>query len=144
MRYGFVIKAERIVKNSAGEINEIICSYDPDTLGKNPEGRKVRGVIHWLPADAAVPAQINLYENLFSVDFPDTDGRDYSELINPNSVLICRGFVEPSLIGATSEDRFQFEREGYFCIDSELSSPNSLVINRIVALKDSWAKMEQS
>ena len=142
LRYGFVIKAERIVKDSEGEISEIICSYDPNTLGKNPEGRKVRGVIHWLPAEDAIPAQINLYENLFSVDFPDSDGRDYSELINPNSLSTCQGFVEPSLIGATAEDRFQFEREGYFCIDSELSSQNSLVINRIVALKDSWAKME--
>ena len=144
LRYGFVIKAEGIVKNSAGEITEIICSYDKDTLGKNPDGRKVKGVFHWLPADDALPAQINLYEHLFSVDFPDSDGRDYSELINPNSLSICRGFVEPALIAATSEDRFQFEREGYFCIDSELSSPKSLVINRIVALKDSWAKIEQS
>ena len=104
----------------------------------------MKGVIHWLPADDAVPAQINLYEHLFSVDFPDSDGRDYSELINPNSFSICQGFVEPALTAATPEDRFQFEREGYFCIDSELSSPQALVINRIVALKDSWAKIEQS
>ena len=143
LRYGFVIKAERIVKSSDGEITKIICSYDPDTLGKNPEGRKVRGVIHWLPAEDAIPAQINLYENLFLVDFPDSDGRDYSELTNPNSLSTCQGLVEPSLIEATVEDRFQFEREGYFCIDSELSSPNSLVINRIVALKDSWEKIDQ-
>ncbi|MBA59189.1 MAG: glutamine--tRNA ligase [Gammaproteobacteria bacterium] len=144
LRYGFVIKAEKVVKNAHGEIQKILCSCDRETLGKNPVGRKVRGVIHWLPVPEAVPAQFNVYENLFSVDYPDTDPREYRELLNPNSLKIYNGFVEPRLELAGPEDRFQFEREGYFCIDSKYSRPDALVLNRVVGLKDSWTKMDQA
>ena len=144
LRHGFVIKAEEIVLASDGEVDHIRCSYDPDTLGKNPEGRKVRGVIHWVSVKEAVPAQIRVFDPLFTVDFPDADERDYQELINNESLMVFSGVVEPGLIDAKVDDRFQFEREGYFCIDSKLSSPDALVFNRIVGLRDTWAKIEQA
>jgi len=144
LRYGFVIKAEQVIKNDVGEIVEIRASYDPETLGKNPEGRKVRGVIHWVSANEGLPAEIRVYEPLFTVDFPDADERDYHELINEESLTVHQGFVEPGLKLASSEDSFQFEREGYFCLDSKDSTPEALVFNRVVGLRDTWAKMVQS
>ena len=144
LRYGYVIRANKIIKNDAGLISEIRCSYDPDTLGKNPEGRKVRGVIHWVSATHSVPAEIRLYDPLFISDFPDADRRDYKQLMNPESLVVCHGFVEPGLSDAGLEDRFQFEREGYFCADSKDSRGESLVFNRIVPLRDSWAKIEKA
>ena len=144
LRYGFVVKAQAVVRDDAGEISEIHCSYDPDTLGKNPEGRKVRGVIHWVSAQESLPAEIRVYEPLFNVDFPDADERDYHELINPGSLVIHQGYVEPSLQEADPDDRFQFEREGYFCIDSRDSAPGALVFNRVAGLRDTWAKIEQA
>lgn len=143
LRYGYVIRADEVIKDELGEILEIRCSYDPDTLGKNPEGRKVRGVIHWVSAEFGLPAEIHVYEPLFTVDFPDADDRDYHELINAESETVLQGFVEPALAGATQEDRFQFEREGYFCVDSKHSRPDALVFNRVVGLRDTWAKIEQ-
>lgn len=144
LRYGFVIKAEEVIRDDSGEIAEIRCSYDPDTLGKNPEGRKVRGVIHWVSAEEGLPAEIRVYEPLFTVDFPDADDRDYHELINSESLTVHQGFVEPSLQKAGLDDRFQFEREGYFCIDSKDSTEGSLVFNRVVGLRDTWAKIEKA
>ena len=144
LRYGFVVKAQAVVRDAAGEISEIHCSYDPDTLGKNPEGRKVRGVIHWVSAQEGLPAEIRVYEPLFDVDFPDADERDYHELINPGSLVTHQGYVEPSLQEADPDDRFQFEREGYFCIDSRDSAPDALVFNRVAGLRDTWAKIEQA
>jgi len=144
LRYGFVIRAEEVIRDDSGEIAEIRCSYDPDTLGKNPEGRKVRGVIHWVSAEEGLPAEIRVYEPLFNVDFPDADDRDYHELMNPESLTVHQGFVEPSLQKAGLDDRFQFEREGYFCVDSKDSSENSLVFNRVVGLRDTWAKIEKA
>ena len=144
LRYGYVIRANKIIKNDAGLISEIRCTYDPDTLGKNPEGRKVRGVIHWVSATHSVPAEIRLYDPLFISDFPDADRRDYKQLMNPESLVVCHGFVEPGLSDAGLEDRFQFEREGYFCADSKDSRGESLVFNRIVPLRDSWAKIEKA
>ena len=143
LRYGYVIKAHQIVLDSKGVIAEIRCTYDPDTLGKNPEGRKVRGVIHWVSARHSVAAEIRVYEPLFTVDFPDADSRDYQELINPESLTVCKGYVESALADADSEYRCQFEREGYFCPDSRLSKSGDLVFNRIVPLRDSWAKIDQ-
>ncbi len=142
LRYGYVIKAESYETDADGEISLIRCSYDPDTLGKNPEGRKVRGVIHWVAAATAKPAEIRLFEPLFTVDFPDASDQDYRDLINPNALTTIQGFVEPSLVDATSSDRYQFEREGYFCIDSVDSKPDALVFNRVVGLRDTWAKIE--
>ena len=144
LRYGYVIKANEIVHDGAGAISEVRCSYDPNTLGRNPEGRKVRGVIHWVSAKHAVPAEFRLYEPLFTVNFPDADERGYQELMNPDSLVVCPGFVETGLADATPDDRFQFEREGYFCPDSRHSIPDALVFNRIVPLRDSWAKIEQT
>lgn len=144
LRYGFVIKAEEVIRDDSGEIAEIRCSYDPDTLGKNPEGRKVRGVIHWVSAEEGLPAEIRVYEPLFNVDFPDADERDYHELINSESLTVHQGFVEPSLQKAGLDDRFQFEREGYFCVDSKDSSESLLVFNRVVGLRDTWAKIEKA
>jgi glutaminyl-tRNA synthetase len=144
LRYGFVIKANEVVKDAQGEITEIRCTYDPDTLGKNPEGRKVRGVIHWVSAEHGLPAEVRVYEPLFTVDFPDADERDYHELMNDESLVVHQGFVEPGLADATLEDRYQFEREGYFCVDSKDSASDKLVFNRIVGLRDTWAKIEKS
>ncbi len=144
LRFGFVIKAEQVIKDDAGEIVEIRASYDPETLGKNPEGRKVRGVIHWVSATDGLPAEIRVYEPLFTVDFPDADERDFHELINDESLIVHQGFVEPGLKQASPDQKFQFEREGYYCIDSKDSTPDTLVFNRIVGLRDTWAKMVQS
>lgn len=143
LRYGYVIKAESVIKNDADEIIEIRCSYDVDTLGKNPEGRKVRGVIHWVSASRCHEAEIRLFDPLFTVDFPDASDLDYRDLMNPESLTVVQGFVEESLGDATPAQHFQFEREGYFCIDSRDSKPASLVFNRTVGLRDSWAKIEQ-
>lgn len=143
LRYGYVIKAHQVIKDDAGQIIELRCTYDPETLGENPVGRKVRGVIHWVSAQQNQPAEIRLFEPLFTVDFPDASDQDYRDLLNADSCTIVQGFVEASLSDATVEQRFQFEREGYFCIDNKDSKPNQLVFNRVVGLRDSWAKVEQ-
>jgi glutaminyl-tRNA synthetase len=144
LRYGYVIKANEVIKDEDGNIIELRCSYDPDTLGKNPEGRKVRGVIHWVSAKHALGVEVRLYEPLFTVDFPDASAEDYHDLINPDSLTIKQGFVESGLASATVDQRFQFEREGYFCIDRRYSTSDALVFNQIVGLRDSWAKIEKS
>ena len=143
LRYGYVIKAHQVIKDDTGQIIELRCTYDPETLGENPVGRKVRGVIHWVSAQQNQPAEIRLFEPLFTVDFPDASDQDYRDLLNADSSTILQGFVEASLADATVEQRFQFEREGYFCIDNKDSKPNQLVFNRVVGLRDSWAKVEQ-
>jgi glutaminyl-tRNA synthetase len=144
LRNAYVIRCDSVVKDSAGEIVELRCSHDPATLGHNPEGRKVRGVIHWVPATRAVPAEVRLYDRLFTVPSPDGDkDHDFKEFINPKSLVTLQGcLLEPSLGEAQPGDRFQFEREGYFCPDSVDSSAGRLVFNRIVTLRDSWAKIE--
>jgi len=143
LRYGYVIKAHQVIKDDTGQIIELRCTYDPETLGENPVGRKVRGVIHWVSAQQNQPAEIRLFEPLFTVDFPDASDQDYRDLLNAGSSTILQGFVEASLADATVEQRFQFEREGYFCIDNKDSRPDHLVFNRVVGLRDSWAKVEQ-
>ena len=143
LRYGYVIRANDIVKDDDGTITEIRCTYDPNTLGKNPEGRKVRGVIHWVSAETGVPSEIRLFEPLFKVDFPDGSDDELSTLLNPDSRHVVRGVVESVLAYATVDDRFQFEREGYFCVDEVDSKASLPVFNRIVGLRDSWARIEQ-
>ncbi len=143
LRYGYVIRANEIVKDDAGNISEIHCTYDPDTLGKNPEGRKVRGVIHWVSAETGIPAEIRLFEPLFSVDFPDGSGEELSALLNMDSRRATQGVVEAALADAKPDDRFQFEREGYFCMDNVDSVAGQPVFNRVVGLRDSWARMEK-
>ena len=142
LRGSYVIRADEVIKDDEGEIVELRCSYDPDTLGKNPEGRKIRGVVHWVSADNCNAAEIRLYDPLFTVDFPDASDQDYHELINSDSLTVKRGFVEKSLSAAEVGDHFQFEREGYFCIDSKDSTSDNLVFNRTVGLRDTWAKIE--
>ncbi|MGL6260982.1 glutamine--tRNA ligase [Vibrio sp. WXL103] len=142
LRGAYVIKAERIEKDEQGNITTIFCSYDADTLGKNPaDGRKVKGVIHWVSADKALPAEIRLYDRLFTVANPAA-ADNFAETINPESLVKVNGFVEPSLATAAAEAGFQFERTGYFCVDSKDSTPESLVFNRTVGLRDTWAKIE--
>ena len=143
LRYAYVIRANEVIKDDDGNILELRCSYDEDTLGKNPEGRKVRGVIHWVSASEGLPAKIRLFDPLFVVDDPDGSDAGYEALINPDSLHQYDGFVESSLGKANSDQRFQFEREGYFCLDSKLSSKENLVFNRVVSLRDTWAKIEK-
>ena len=140
LRNAYVIKAERVEKDAEGEITTIYCTYDPDTLSKDPaDGRKVKGVIHWVSASHAVPAEFHLYDRLFSVANPGA-AEDFLSTINPESLVIRSGFVEPSLASATPEVTYQFEREGYFCADCRYSKPDRLVFNRTVGLRDTWAK----
>ena len=146
LRNAYVIKAESVIKNEQGEITELRCSYDPNTLGKNPEGRKVKGVIHWVAASHAKPAEVRLYDRLFSHPTPDAAGDDsqYLDFINPDSLkTITTAYVEASLADSQPGDGFQFEREGYFCRDLDENSNNKLVFNRTVTLRDTWAKIEQ-
>ncbi len=141
LRNAYVIKAERVEKDAVGEITTIFCSYDAETLSRDPaDGRKVKGVIHWVSAAHALPAEIRLYDRLFSVPNPAA-AADFIATINPGSLVIKQGFVEPSLASAQPEKAYQFEREGYFCADSYCSSADHLVFNRTVSLRDTWAKI---
>ncbi|WP_318502226.1 glutamine--tRNA ligase [Photobacterium leiognathi] len=141
LRGAYVIKAERIEKDAEGNIATIFCTYDNETLGKNPaDGRKVKGVIHWVSAEAGVAAEIRLYDRLFTVPNPGA-ADDFVSVINPESLTVVNGFVELSLVAAEAEKAFQFERMGYFCADNKDSSPEHLVFNRTVGLRDTWAKI---
>lgn len=143
LRYGYIIKCESVVKDEAGEIIELRCTIDPETLGKQPTDRKVRGVIHWVSAEKAIDAEIRLYDRLFSVEHPDKveEGEDFRSNINPDSLeVISHAKVEPSLLGADAGARYQFERVGYFSVDPD-TEPGKPVFNRIASLRDSWAKI---
>ncbi|MEZ8626097.1 glutamine--tRNA ligase [Vibrio splendidus] len=142
LRGAYVIKAERIEKDAEGNIMTIFCSYDNETLGKNPaDGRKVKGVIHWVSADKALPAEIRLYDRLFTVANPAA-ADDFAATLNPESLVTLNGFVEPSLAEGVAEQAYQFERTGYFCVDSKDSKADALVFNRTVGLRDTWGKTE--
>ncbi|MEZ9364757.1 glutamine--tRNA ligase [Vibrio sp. 10N.286.49.E11] len=142
LRGAYVIKAERIEKDAEGNITTIFCSYDNETLGKNPaDGRKVKGVIHWVSADKALPAEIRLYDRLFTVPNPAA-ADDFAATLNPESLVTLNGFVEPSLAEGVAEQAYQFERTGYFCVDSKDSKADALVFNRTVGLRDTWGKTE--
>ncbi len=141
LRGAYVIKAERIEKDAEGNITTIFCTYDADTLGVNPaDGRKVKGVIHWVSAEAGLSAEFRLYDRLFTVPNPAA-ADDFVAVINPESLDVQNGFVEPSLQTAEAEKAFQFERTGYFCADIKDSSAEKLVFNRTVGLRDTWAKI---
>lgn len=146
LKGAFIIKCEGVVKDDSGQITRLYCSYDPETRSGGPaSGRKVRGTLHWLSARHAVPAQVRLYEHLFSVEDPesDEDGGDFVAKLNPNSKEILDGaLVEPDLAVAV-EQRFQFLRHGYFSVDRD-SIPGKAVFNRIVSLRDSWAKITRA
>ena len=139
LRGSYVIRCNEIIKDSAGNIIELRCSYDPDTLGKNPEGRKVKGVIHWVSEAHAQAAEVRLYNRLFTVPNPDNED-NFLTVVNPDSLEILQGCrVEPSLSGAAVESRYQFERTGYFCVDKD-STAELMVFNRTVTLRDNWVK----
>ena len=146
LRGSYVIRADEAIRDADGNVIELRCSYDPDTLGKNPEGRKVKGVIHWVPAAQSVECEVRLYDRLFSTPNPDKgdDGEaseSFLDNVNPESLVVLKGCrAEPSLLQAQVGEGFQFEREGYFCLDSVDSKPEALVFNRTVTLRDSWGK----
>jgi glutaminyl-tRNA synthetase len=146
LRHAYVIRCDAVIKDAHGEVIELHCSHDPATLGANPEGRKVKGVIHWVSARHGVPAEMRLYDRLFTHPTPDIsrDGRNYKAFINPDSLLtLTQCFVEPALAECRPGESFQFEREGYFCRESKLGTGSHLVFNRTVTLRDSWAKIEE-
>ncbi|MCC6199764.1 MAG: glutamine--tRNA ligase/YqeY domain fusion protein [Moraxellaceae bacterium] len=138
LRNAYIVKCDDVVKNDAGEVIELRCSCDMNTLGKNPEDRKVKGVIHWVSADKGIPAEVRLYERLFTDAAPDRGDVDFKTLINPQALEVVQAIIEPSLANAQPEERFQFEREGYFCADLRDSQPGKPVFNRTVGLRDSW------
>lgn len=139
LRNAYVIKAERVEKDASGKITTIFCTYDPETLGKNPaDGRKVKGVIHWVSATSNKPAEFRIYDRLFTVANPGAE-EDINSVLNPNSLVVKHGFVEPSLANAKAEQGYQFEREGYYCLDSKDGSADNLVFNLTVSLKESVA-----
>jgi glutaminyl-tRNA synthetase len=146
LRSAYIIKCESVVKDSAGKITEIHCTYDPNTKSGMPDSnRKVKGTLHWVSARHAVDAEIRLYDRLFIKENPDdtAEGEDYKDLLNPGSLKVITGRAEPTLLNANPMDKFQFERIGYFCADKD-SAKDHLVFNRTVSLKDSWAKIEKS
>ena len=140
LRYAYFVTCTRVVKDpETGEVTEVHCTYDPATRGGDaPDGRRVKATIHWVSAQHALPAEVRLYDRLFTIENPDSDS--FKEYLNPNSMEVLEAFVEPSLEKAEPGYRLQFERQGYFCIDPD-STNEKLVFNRTVALRDSWAKI---
>lgn len=139
LRGAYVIRCDEVVKDDSGEIVQLNCSVDENTLGKSPEGRKVKGVIHWVSASEGVPATVRLYDRLFNEEKPEAKDVDYHNCLNPESLIKLENcIVEPSVIG-NDAGNFQFEREGYFCFDSKDSSDAHPVFNRTITLRDSWS-----
>ena len=146
LRYAYLVTCQEVIKDESGKVVELRCTYDPETKGGTaPDGRKVKGTIHWVSARHGIRAQVRLYDRLFTEEHPDMDKeKDFKEFLNPASLeTLQTSIVEPSLAMATADDRFQFERQGYFCLDRKESSENNLVFNRIVTLRDSWAKIKK-
>lgn len=143
LRYAYLVKCTGVVKDDAGNVVEVHCTYDPDTRGGNtPDGRKVKSTIHWVAAQHALPVEVRLYDQLFTTERPD-DG-DLDAIINPDSLQVLTPcYVEPALLRATPGEHFQFERTGYFCVDPD-SADGRLVFNRTVGLRDTWGKIEQT
>ena len=143
LRYGYYIKCVGLEKNQeTGEVVTVHCTYDPETRsGFSPDGRKVKATIHWVSATDSIAAEIRLCDRLFCVPDPLSEENDYKEHLNPNSLeTVKKAMVEPSLTKAMPGQHFQFERLGYFCVDSVDSSGKSIIFNRTVTLRDSWAK----
>lgn len=143
LRYAYLIKCNEVIKDDNGEVVELRCTYDPESAGgTSSDGRKVKGVIHWLSAKHAVPAEVRLFDRLFQNEDPDDvpEGTDWKTGLNPESLKVAKGFVEPALQNVEPLDRFQFERLGYFSVDYD-SKPGNLVFNRTSTLKDTWAKI---
>lgn len=140
LRHAYIVKCEKVIKNQQGQITEIHCHHDPETLGKNPVGRKVKGIVHWVSAQHAHRAEVRLYDRLFTVPNPNADKeRHFTDFLNPNSLEIKTNCaLEPALAHAELGEQFQFERVGYFCLDCVDSKPGSPVFNRAVTLKNTW------
>jgi glutaminyl-tRNA synthetase len=141
LRYAYIVRCESVVKDANGEVVEVRCSHDPGSRGGSaPDGRKIKGTIHWVSAEHAIDAEVRLYDRLFSTPNPGGKNEpDYRVSLNPGSIEVLTGCkLEPSLQEATLESRYQFERMGYFCLDSKSSKPEALVFNRTVTLRDSW------
>jgi glutaminyl-tRNA synthetase len=147
LRSAYIIKCESILKDpQTGEITQIHCTYDPNTKSGMPESnRKVKGTLHWVSVKHAIKTEIRLYDRLFIKENPDDtgEGQDYKDLLNPDSLKTVTGFIEPSVMNAKPMDKFQFERIGYFCVDKD-STPEKLIFNRTVTLRDSWSKIEKN
>jgi glutaminyl-tRNA synthetase len=148
LRYGYYIKCEDAIKDEkTGAILELHCTYDPETRGgQSPDGRKVKGTIHWVSAPHALKVEARIYDRLFSKEFPENveDGGDFKDNFNSDSLeILSEALVEPSLKNAKPGDLFQFERQGYFCVDPD-STSQKLVFNRTVSLRDTWAKIEKA
>ncbi|HAV11917.1 MAG TPA: glutamine--tRNA ligase, partial [Opitutae bacterium] len=140
LRNGYIIQCDEVIKDADGAIQKLLCSVDLDTLNKNPEDRKVKGVIHWVSRDHAVQAKVRMFDRLFSVEKPEADKeKEFLDFVNPDSVSEVTAYCEPSLTELPAGETCQFERIGYFCPDTQLSSSEALVFNRTVALRDSWA-----
>ena len=149
LKNGYIIKGESVVKDAAGNISEIHCTYDEDSRsgsGTEASQRKVKGTIHWVSINHAIEAEIRIYDRLFTHENPDGDKEvDFKEYINPNSLQVIKGYLEPSLATAKNGERFQFQRLGYYCVDKDSSpeaSGEKLVFNKTVGLRDTWAKVE--
>ena len=147
LRYAYLVTCTGVVKDEkTGAVREVRCTYDPATRGGNaPDGRKVRGTIHWVSASRAHEAEVRLYDRLFTVERPDDPaaGGDFTENLNPDSLRTVRAKLEPGLAAVEPGARYQFERKGYFSVDPVDSRPGAPVFNRIVPLRDSWAKVEK-
>ncbi len=143
LRYGYLIRCEEVIKNEAGEITELRCTYDPESAhGGSSDGRKVKGIIHWVSAAHAQEAEVRLFDRLFTEESLDNieEGKTFLDYLNPTSLVKQCAYLEPALAGATLGEAYQFERVGYFCLDKEATA-DKLIFNRTVTLKDSWAKM---
>jgi glutaminyl-tRNA synthetase len=141
LRNGYIIKCDEIIKDESGEVVELKCSADLDTLGKNPVGRKVKGIIHWVSARHAVKVPVRIYDRLFNQENPDK-AENYLSALNPESLQVSEALAEPSLLDAKAGETFQFERVGYFTVDTRDSQEGQPVFNRAVTLRDTWAKMK--
>ncbi len=145
LRWGYVVRCEEVVRNATGEVTELRCTYDPATKGGDTAGtRKVKGTIHWVSTAHALPVEVRLYDRLFTKEDPDDapEGKDFLSNLNPESLVVKRGFVEPSLASRKPLDFLQLERLGYFVVDPD-SAPGALVLNRSVGLRDTWARIEK-
>jgi glutaminyl-tRNA synthetase len=148
LRYAYFITCVDVVKDDAGQVIELHCTYDPETRGGNaPDGRKVKATLHWVSAAHAVAAEVRLYDHLLRMpDASDSvQAEDFTQTLNPHSLQVLQGcMLEPSLAEAAPGARYQFERQGYFCADSRDSTPSRPVFNRTVTLRDTWAKVQQA
>ena len=143
LRYAYFIKCTDVVKNESGEVIEVHCTYDPSTRGgDSPDGRKVKSTIHWVSAAHAKQAEFRMYDRLFTKEDPEEGEEGFIQALNPNSLTVLNGYVEPLLVQTKPGDRFQFERQGYFCTDIE-STDEKPVFNLTVNLKDTWSKIEK-